>query len=48
MQTMHNHLTWKRPAHGISPREIKNVSGKKAKINIEEDEILKWNMLSND
>ena len=42
------HLTWKRPAHGISPREIKNVIGKKAKINIEEDEILKWNMLTND
>lgn len=41
-------LTWKRPAHGISPREMKNVIGKKAKFNIEEDEILKWNMLSND
>ena len=42
------HLTWKRPAHGISPREIKNVIGKKAIINIEEDEIIKWNMLALD
>ncbi len=41
-------LTWKRPAHGISPSEIKNVIGKKAKIDIGEDDIIKWNMLSND
>ena len=38
----HNHLTWKRPAHGISPKEINNVIGKKAISNIKEDDILKW------
>ncbi|MBM77128.1 MAG: acetylneuraminic acid synthetase [Crocinitomicaceae bacterium] len=38
----YNHLTWKRPAHGISPREINNVIGKKALFDIKEDDILKW------
>ena len=41
-------LTWKRPAHGISPRCIDEVIGKKANINIEEDTILQWNLFSND
>lgn len=39
------HLTWKRPAHGISPRELKNVIGKKVALDIKEDDILKWNHL---
>lgn len=38
-------LTWKRPAHGISPRNIETVLGKKALRNIAEDEILQWNAL---
>lgn len=38
-------LTWKRPAHGISPREIKLVIGKKAKKTIPQDELLYWDML---
>jgi sialic acid synthase SpsE len=39
-------LTWKRPASGISPRDIKNVIGKKALRDIQEDEVIKWNILS--
>ena len=39
------HLTWKRPAHGISPKDIENVLGKKAKRDIEHDEVLKWDYL---
>ncbi|MCX7729523.1 MAG: N-acetylneuraminate synthase family protein, partial [Bacteroidia bacterium] len=38
-------LTWKRPAHGISPKYFNDVIGKKAITDINEDEILKWNML---
>lgn len=38
-------LTWKRPAKGISPKEIEVVLGKKATRTIEEDEILMWNAL---
>jgi len=38
----YEHLTWKRPAHGISPKEIETVLGKKAKCNIREDEVLQW------
>jgi N-acetylneuraminate synthase len=33
-------LTWKRPAHGISPSEIDNVVGLKAIIDIASDEII--------
>lgn len=40
-----DHLTWKRPAHGISPKDINRVIGKKALGDIEEDSILQWNML---
>lgn len=40
-------LTWKRPAHGISAKYINEVIGKKALIDIQEDDILKWNMLDN-
>lgn len=38
-------LTWKRPGSGISPRYIDNVIGKKAVSDIEEDSVLKWNMI---
>ena len=38
-------LTWKRPAKGISPKDIKKVIGKKAAKDIAEDEILLWNAL---
>ena len=38
-------LTWKRPAHGISPKYIYDVIGKSAAESIREDDVLKWNML---
>jgi len=38
------HLTWKRPAHGISPRHIEEVLGKQAGKFIAEDEVLQWNL----
>ncbi len=38
-------LTWKRPAHGISPKDIAEVIGKKAVETISEDSVLKWSML---
>jgi N-acetylneuraminate synthase len=39
-------LTWKRPAHGISPADIDQVVGTKARANIAEDEILTWEKLA--
>lgn len=39
------HLTFKRPAHGISPKYIEEVIGKVALDNIENDTVIKWNML---
>ncbi|HIC09894.1 MAG TPA: acetylneuraminic acid synthetase, partial [Campylobacterales bacterium] len=39
-------LTFKRPAHGISPKFIDEVVGKTALVDISEDTILQWNMLS--
>jgi N-acetylneuraminate synthase len=39
-------LTFKRPASGISPKFIDEIVGKKVNRDIEEDEILKWNMFS--
>ncbi|NKB75751.1 MAG: acetylneuraminic acid synthetase [Gammaproteobacteria bacterium] len=39
-------LISKRPAHGISPFEIDKIAGTKAKIAIEEDTIISWDMLS--
>jgi sialic acid synthase SpsE len=38
-------LTWKRPATGISPKDIEMVIGKKAVKDIAEDEIILWNSL---
>jgi N-acetylneuraminate synthase len=40
------HLTWKRPAHGISPKFINDVIGKTALVDIKEDDIFQWNKLS--
>jgi N-acetylneuraminate synthase len=40
------HLTWKRPAHGISPKFINDVVGKTALVDIKEDDIFQWNKLS--
>jgi N-acetylneuraminate synthase len=39
------HLTWKRPAHGVSPREIEYVLGKRAVKDIVKDEIFQWNLI---
>lgn len=40
------HLTWKRPASGISPRNISQVLGKMALKDINEDDVIKWGMIS--
>lgn len=37
-------LTFKRPAHGVSPKYIDEVIGKTANIDINNDDVLKWNM----
>ena len=39
-------LTFKRPAHGISPKFIDKVVGKVALDDIDEDTVLQWSMLS--
>jgi N-acetylneuraminate synthase len=38
-------LTFKRPAHGVSPKFINEIIGKKALIAIKEDAVLQWKML---
>jgi N-acetylneuraminate synthase len=38
-------LTFKRPAHGISPKYIDDVVGKEANVDIMEDEIIIKNMI---
>lgn len=38
-------LTFKRPGTGISPEEIRNVVGKKARVNIDEDSTIQYEML---
>lgn len=37
-------LTFKRPAHGVSPKFIDEVVGKVASIDINDDDVIKWNM----
>lgn len=37
-------LTWKRPGHGIDPREYDRVIGKTAREKLEEDTVLQWSM----
>ena len=44
-RVLEEQLTWKRPAHGISPKYIGDVVGKRAVRRIEEDEVLHWHML---
>jgi len=39
------HLTWKRPAHGVSPRDVMEVIGSVAQQTINEDDVLKWDMI---
>ncbi len=39
-------LTWKRPAHGISPKYISDVIGMVSDCDIKEDSILRWGMLN--
>jgi len=39
-------LTFKRPAHGVSPKFIDEIIGKTAINDIEEDTIIKWNMFN--
>jgi sialic acid synthase SpsE len=38
-------LAMKRPGTGISPRDLYKVLGKKAKQQIDEDEILTWDKI---
>lgn len=38
-------LTWKRPAHGISPAEIDKVVGMRTQNDVAADELLQWEML---
>jgi len=38
-------VTWKRPAHGISPRNIESVLGMAARVDLEEDTVLQWKYL---
>ena len=40
------HLTWKRPAIGISPKYLNEIIGRKINQNLKEDEILKWDFIS--
>ena len=40
------HLTFKRPANGISPKDFEQVIGKKLLVNLEEDEHLQWEMIN--
>ena len=40
-----NHLTFKRPASGISPSQIDSIIGMKSKRKIAKDEIIIWEMI---
>jgi sialic acid synthase SpsE len=35
-------LTYRRPGTGIAPDEVDNLIGKKAKVDIQADSMLKW------
>lgn len=37
-------VTWKRPATGISPRDLPNLVGRRARHRVEADTVLQWNM----
>ena len=45
MEITEEMLTWKRPAHGISPANIWEVIGRRALHDISEDDLLTWEML---
>ena len=36
-------LTWKRPGHGVSPKDIEKIIGRKANVDINSDDIIHWN-----
>ena len=38
------YLTWKRPAHGINPRDMDKLVGRTAACDIVEDTVLQWEM----
>jgi sialic acid synthase SpsE len=40
-----HHLTWKRPAHGISPALFDRVVGRTARVDIAADDLLQWSSL---
>ena len=40
------HITWKRPGHGISPSNIDYLLGKKTKSDISEDDLFSWDKIS--
>ena len=42
---LESHITFKRPASGISPSQIDNVIGKKSLVKIKKDEIITWEMI---
>jgi len=37
-------LTFKRPAHGVSPKFIDNIIGKVTAVDIKDDDVIQWNM----
>ncbi|MFW3346087.1 N-acetylneuraminate synthase family protein [Aliarcobacter butzleri] len=39
-------LTFKRPAHGVSPKYIDEIVGKVAIVDIKDDDVIKWNMFA--
>lgn len=41
-------ITWKRPAHGISPRNLDEVIGMTARHDLPEDTVLRWSDLETD
>lgn len=38
-------LTWKRPAHGVSPKDISQVVGRVLNVDVSEDDLVQWGML---
>jgi N-acetylneuraminate synthase len=38
-------LTTKRPGHGIKPKHIDRIVGRRARVDIEADEVLTWDMV---
>ncbi len=40
-------ITWKRPAHGVDPREFENLIGRVTLCDIAEDTLLQWEMFTN-